>query len=479
MPERQLSPSQPAAAIPAPAIVVIFGITGDLAQRYLLPALYHLLKDGLLAPETEIIGITRQDLTAAQLLDTVDVCVHEPSKTCDPAVLADLRRRLRLIRMDSTDERAYANLLQTLNTIEEQKGVCLNRLYYLSVPPQLQRPIIKHMGTQGLNGSCQHGRATTSLLVEKPFGYDLISARELIDETAAVFNEKQIFRIDHFLAKQSVQDILQFRVEYSAFDRIWNASAIQQVEIIASEKIGIEGRAQFYDSLGALRDFIQNHLLQLLSIIAMEQPTSLSSNELHLAKQHALEAVIPVPATEVTQRTLRGQYDGYRAEVNNTRSSTETYADITVFINNQRWQGVPFRLWTGKALAEKKYEIRLLLDSKIWGDDSYLCFRIQPDATIAMRVNAQPPQLDADLQAAINHFAKPQPAATEYHQAYERVLLDAMRGDRTLFVTSGEVLASWRIIQPVLDAWASNNQGLVLYSPQTAGPLTPTESAVT
>lgn len=451
-----------------PPLLVIFGITGDLAKRYLLPALYRLIKEGALDPEAEIIGITRQDLTTQQLLDRVDLCVHDTDKTCDPVALEKLKKQTRLIQMDPSDPVAYLALLHAMNAIEEEKGICMNRLYYLSIPPQLYRPIIKHMGRQGLNTTCQHGQATTRIVVEKPFGYDLQSAEKLINETASVFEENQIFRVDHFLAKQSVQDILRFRIENPLLETIWNTQHIASIDITASEQISIEGRAQFYDSLGALRDFIQNHLLQLLGIVGMERPPSLDSDQLHTAKQNLLEAVLPVSPKDIGQRTLRGQYESYRQEVENPDSTTETYADISLFIGEERWQDVPFRLWTGKAMAEKKYEIRITFRDKSGAGDHYLRFRIQPAPTIELNLPSQLAGFDKKLRSLVTTYDN---RGSNPRQAYEQVLLDAIAGDRALFVTSGEVLASWRIVQPVLDAWAAGSEDLVTYKPGTAGPL--------
>lgn len=449
-----------------PPIIVIFGITGDLAKRYLLPALYQLIKDGSLDEQAQIIGVTRQDLNAEQLLENVDVCVHEPQGVCDPAALHKLHQQIRLFQMDPTDPLAYTALLHVMNQIEDEKGICMNRLYYLSIPPQLYRPIIKLMGEQGLNASCQHGTATSRIIVEKPFGYDLISAQELIDETASVFDEEQIFRVDHFLAKQSVQDILQFRLDNPSLELIWNNAHVAGIDIMASEQIGIEGRAHFYDALGALRDFIQNHLLQLLSIMTMEQPSALNSHHLHAAKQEVLEAVLPPARDKLATTTHRGQYVGYREEAGNPRSTTETYADLTLFIDQKRWQGVPFRLWTGKALAEKKYEIILRLKESEGATGGHIRFRIQPDPVIES--NLSPTHIRKVPALKTTSVSDHSPAP---RQAYEQVLLDATRGDHTLFVTSGEVLASWHIIQPVLDEWAKNGDDLEIYQPGTAGPL--------
>jgi glucose-6-phosphate 1-dehydrogenase len=463
-----------ATELPSPSIIVIFGITGDLSQRYLLPALYHLIKDGLLHDQTEIIGITRRNVTAEELFEQVELCVNEIDKICDPVVLKAMHERTRMVQMNLDDPVAYADLLKTLNSIEEQKGVCMNRLYYLSIPPQVYGPIIQHMGEAGLNASCQHGQAMTRLLVEKPFGYDLTSAKELISETAKVFGEEQIFRIDHFLAKETVQNILTFRFKNPIFEALWDRQHIGSIEIAAAEKIGIEGRVRFYEPLGALRDIIQSHLLQILAIVTMNQPPTLDSDHIHVTKQALLDQVQTMPPDQVRSRTTRAQYEGYRDEVGNPDSVTETYAAINVFIDSQRWRDVPVSLWTGKALAEKKYEITINFLSHEGAAGNRLRFRLQPNEGIELDLLTKKPGFNDELQPVAMDFSYQQNFENHDHpNAYERVLVDAIRGDHTLFATSEEVLASWRIVQPVLDEWAKNANDLFFYKPGSPGPLSP------
>jgi len=444
-----------------PTLFVIFGITGDLSQRYLLPALYHLFKEDKLHPETEIIGITRRDVTAEELFEQVELCVNEVDKVCDPVVLKTMHDHTRMMQMDLGKTEDYTRLLQTLNAIEDEKGLCMNRLYYLSIPPQVYQPIITQLGAAGLNTSCQHGTAATRLLVEKPFGYDLISAQDLIAETAKVFGEEQVFRIDHFLAKDTAQDILKFRFENPGLASLWNGDHVESVEIAASEQIGIERRVNFYEPLGALRDFIQNHLLQLLAVTLMDQPSTMTSDAIHEARQALLDGLQPVPADQVGQRTIRGQYAGYREEVSNPDSMTETYADVTLFSSNQRWHDVAFRLWTGKKLSEKKSEV--VINFKPSGS---LLLSIQPTAKIEL--SGDPATFPEALRDAVSQY---RPPSNVRNNAYERVLMDAVKGDRTLFATSDEVLASWRVLQPVLDEWAKNSSDIITYRPGSQGPL--------
>lgn len=455
-----------------PTIFVIFGITGDLSQRYLLPALYHLFKDKRLDEHTEIIGVTRRDLTTEQLFQEVELCVNETEKVCDPDALKAMHEHSRMVQMDLNDGEAYAKLLQTLNQIEEEKGVCMNRLFYLSIPPQVYSPVIQHMGNQGLNTGCQHGQGVSRLLVEKPFGYDLHSAEDLIATTGQVFKEEQIFRIDHFLAKETVQNILTFRFKNPLFEPLWNAEHISSIDIAASEHIGIEGRVQFYEPLGALRDLIQNHLMQLFAITTMDQPAAMTSDDIHTSKQHLLDQVQVMPANQVATRAIRGQYEGYKQEVNNNDSATETYADLTLFVDSERWRDVPVRLWTGKNLGEKKYAITVNFKGKHDEPGNQLLFRIQPNEGIELELLTKKPGFDNELQTTAMNFSYEQTFDDHGHpNAYERVLVDAVKGDRTLFTTSEEVLASWRVVQPVLDEWSKNSDNLIIYKPGSTGPL--------
>ncbi|HSH56237.1 MAG TPA: glucose-6-phosphate dehydrogenase [Candidatus Limnocylindrales bacterium] len=462
--------------IPQPAIIVIFGITGDLAQRKLLPALYHLLKDGLLDERTVIVGISRRDVSADQLLEKVELCVNEIDKVCDPEGIRKIRSALRMHHMSLVNDTEYAELKRQLDAIETEQGVCMNRLYYLSIPPQMFTPIVRGMGQNGLNQSCQHGTAAARLLVEKPFGYDLASARELIRETSEWFPEEQLFRIDHYLAKETVQNILAFRMYNPIFTSVWNNQHITAIDITAFEKIDIEGRATFYEEVGALRDFIQSHLLQLLAVVAMDLPDSLSSADVHAQKLRLLEAIEPVSPDQVRSRTIRGQYEGYRTEVNNPTTTTETYAAIELRIDNERWQNIPVRLRTGKALSEKRTDVAIQFrdnDGDGPGMGNRLVFRIQPSEGISLTLLAKKPgysgalepvTMDFDYQYAFDAHGHP--------DAYARVLVDAARGDHTLFTTSDEVVAAWRVVEHIQQAWSRDGDGLTPY-PKGANAMEP------
>jgi len=455
-----------------PAILVIFGITGDLSKRYLLPSLYHLVKNNMLHEQTEIIGITRGNMTLDELLGQIELCVNEVDGICDPATVTKLRTKLRLRHMDVTVPTEYDDLLAELNAIEDKVGTCMNRLYYLSIPPNVASPIITFLGEHGLNKSCQHDAASTRLLVEKPFGYDLHSAQELITETAKQFSEEQVYRIDHYLAKETVQNILAFRFNNPVFEPLWDAGHVEYIEVLANEKLGIEGRVNFYEQTGALRDLIQSHLLQVLALVTMEQPAELSSKAIHSHKLDLMSQMQPVHADRVVTDTIRGQYAGYKSEVDNQDSVTETYAAIRIYIDNERWQNTPIIVKTGKGLTEKLSEVNVVFKPT---DDTphhnILTFRIQPNEGIELSLRIKKPGYDDEIQPVEMEFDYKTAFQKDYTPtAYERVLVDAVRGDHTLFATGEEVIESWRVVQPVIDEWAKNGLNLAEYPLGSNGP---------
>jgi glucose-6-phosphate 1-dehydrogenase len=456
---------------PGPAIVVIFGITGDLVKRKLFPALYGLIKAGLVDDNTKIIGITRQDLSTEAVLS--DLIADYPEY--DERSLKFLKDRFNVQTMDVNSPDDYRKLLETLNKMEDDLGVCLNRLFYLSIPPQVFGNIVTNLGKSGLNKKCKHDIAESRLLVEKPFGYDLKSAEELIRQTNEYFGEDQVFRIDHYLAKETAQNILSFRFNNAIFESIWEERYVARIEISALETIGIENRANFYDQTGALRDIIQSHLLQLLAIVTMEEPLSFSSNDIHTAKIALLNEINPIKTDVVQDLTFRGQYESYRTEVDKPESITETYAAIKVSIDHPRWKNVPIIIKTGKSLNEKKTEVKVTFkrhdkDEKLTQHNS-LTFRIQPNEGIDIGILVKKPGLDNELDLVDMDFSygKYFPDGSQ-PDAYERVLIDAIRGDHTLFSTGQEVLAAWKVIEDILKVWAASGDNLKVYQDNSTGP---------
>jgi glucose-6-phosphate 1-dehydrogenase len=449
-----------------PAIFVIFGITGDLAQRKLLPALYHLFKDNLVHEHTVIVGLSRQNLEVDDLLQKVELCVLEQDNVCDPEVMHAIKSHMCMLRVDPSNPDDYKTLLGSLNDIEASEGVCMNRLYYLSVPPSVYEDVVQNLGEHSLNGSCQHGTATTRLLVEKPFGYDLQSGEELIKHTEKYFSEDQIFRIDHYLAKESAQNILTFRRHNPVFASIWDSMHISRIKVIASEKIGVEGRGGFYDDVGALRDLVQSHLLQLLALVMCELTPGEDDDALHESKQAFLGSL----RSSDPSSTVRGQYEGYRTEVGKEHSTTETFVRIHLKSDIPKWQNTEITVETGKALESKRTEIEVVFQDEE-GNINELTFRIQPNEGIDLQLTAKKPGFTHTLQRVRMDFSYHGVFEEPSHpDAYERVLVDAATGDHSLFATSSEVVASWQALQPILDYWRDSGD-LKMYTIGSEGPV--------
>lgn len=457
-----------------PALIVIFGISGDLSQRKLLPSLYELFKGNFLHEKTVIVGVSRRQISAKDILEKAKKYIQSSDKVIDKAVMKRMENAIHVYTMDLTESEHYANLRKHLDEQEEKAGMCMDRLFYLSIPPQVYRPVVRLLGEQKHHLGClKHKNGGESrLLIEKPFGYDTDSAQELIDEMGAYFKEDQIFRIDHYLAKETAQNILAFRFENPVFEHVWNHEHISRIDVLATEEIGIEGRAIFYDPVGALRDLIQSHLLQLLAITTMEQPTRLDSHGIHASKLRLLQSVQPVPADKVWQRSIRGQYDGYKDEVENQRSTTETFAALRLFIDNKRWKDVPVTIWTGKSLKRKETQIIIhFKHQSIDKRSNKLTFAIQPHEGISLALFVKRPGFARELDQTKMAFSYERTFDEHGHpDAYERVLVDAIRGDRTLFTSGDEIMRAWAIIQPVLDAWNGNGKNLRIYQKHSEGP---------
>jgi len=455
---------------PEPAILVVFGVTGDLSQRYLLPALYHLFKEKLLHAQTRIVGLTRQNVTVDDLFEKIEAGIRSKDPAMDTSALQTMRAHSGLLKFDPSVRDDYDHLKKHLAELEATEGVCMNRLFYLSIPPNLFETTVANLGAAHLETGCDHGKGKSRLLVEKPFGADLASAKELISTTNSVFAEEQVYRIDHYLAKETVQNILTFRRTNPIFASIWDNQHISAIDILASEKIGIEGRVNFYEGVGALRDLIQSHLLQLLAVTTMALPNEFSSEAIHDAKQMLLAAVEAADPSRAT----RGQYDTYKQEVNNPDSTTETFARLSLEINTGVWRGLPVTITTGKALSDRRTEIAVTFrdpheESLI---ANVLTFRIQPNEGIHLQLAVKKPGFEHEIQKALMDFSYQQTFGDSTHpNAYERVLADAVKGDRTLFATSEEVLQSWRIIEPIQEAWQANADGLRNYQSGSDGPM--------
>lgn len=451
-----------------PTSLVIFGITGDLAQRKLLPALYNLASYGMLPDTFRIVGATRRTVTSADILQRLPEFIPD----IDKSVVAWLSARLKVVTMDLLDANDYVALGDTLDHIENKAGVCMHRLFYLAIPAQTYAPVVERLADAGLNQACQHGTSDSRLLIEKPFGFDTRSAEELIAILTEAFAEKQTYRIDHYLAKETAQNILTFRFNNAVFRGLWSNKHIQSITITASEKLGIEGRTIFYEQTGALRDLIQSHLLQLLALVTMEEPTAFRADAIHKQKLALLQAITPIAPNMVAARSVRGQYDSYKTEVQSDHSTTETFAALRLEIANARWKGVPIIIQTGKALARKLIQIAIVFGEKDHAEHTNtLTINIQPNEGIDLQLLAKEPGFNQAMHPVTMAFRYDQVFAGHTQpDAYERVIRDAIRGDRALFTTSDEVLVSWRIIEHVLAEWGKNDTGLQIYQKGSHGP---------
>lgn len=412
--------------------LLVFGITGDLSTRKLLPALRSILKSKN-APDIEIIGVSRREVNIKELLG---------------ASLGDssLAPRVSVFTMDLASSKEYGRLKEHVHPKDGEQ-----LLVYLSVPPAAATQIVDFLGQAGLN------TPNVKLLFEKPFGIDLISAKEVIERTARYYREEQIYRIDHYLAKEMAQNIVAFRGGNALFSHVWNKAAIEKIEVTALEKIGIEGRAGFYEQTGALRDVVQGHLMQLLALVLMEIPPNLDWDALPELRQVALESIHPGDP----RRAVRAQYEGYQHEVVNQGSLTETFVSLHLASNDPRWKDVPLVLTTGKALNKKTTEVRVYFRKFHDAQSNCLIFRIQPDEGIEIDLFTKQPGYERKFERQKLGFSYPEDAVLP--DAYEQVLVDAISSKKSLFTSSGEVLASWRILQPILESWGMADQPLFIY----------------
>ena len=441
-----------------PLLFVIFGISGDLAKRKLMPALYRLIEQEGMPKEFKIIGISRQPgYTEETLFDNVKGFIDSPNAY----QLSYLKHHTSIIHnpLKSADD---ATALRTeLEKLSASLGSNTQRIYYLSIPPAAFPGLMQLLGSTKHNLPFPNEADKPRLLVEKPFGYDSNSAAALIRSAHESYGEAQIYRIDHYLAKETAQNILAFRFKNSLFESIWNDRHIEKIEIAAHEKIDIEGRSNFYEQTGALRDIIQSHLMQLLAIVMMDEPSQLSSTAIHHKKLQLLQAIAPASS----KSAVRGQYDGYLSSVNNPHSTTETFARLPISITTPTWQNTEVILETGKALSEKATYVKVIFRASDHHDKpNVLTFEIQPREGITLELQAKKPGLTNHTQPVTMQFDYDSSFDLPSAEAYERVIMDAIRGDQTLFATGDEIMAAWHVVDPVLKDWANDQKGMRLYA---------------
>jgi glucose-6-phosphate 1-dehydrogenase len=478
------------ARIPDPSVVVLFGATGDLAHRKVLPALYHLWRTDLLPHEFQVLAVGRRPFDDETFRAGIRASLEKYSRILplDAEAWRSFEERISYLHLDFEDADGFDSLVTRLDGIDRDCGTRGNRLFYLATQPSQFAEIVGQLGRVGLD----HERLESGwrrVVIEKPFGHDLDSAKRLNREVAKVFRESQVYRIDHYLGKETVRNLLVFRFGNGIFEPLWNRRYVDHVQITVAESIGIENRGAFYEATGASRDVLQNHLLQLVSLVAMEPPATFEANALRDEKVKVLRAISSDPLNPATD-AVRGQYGpgwvaatqvpGYRQEPDvDPESETETFVAARLTIDDWRWSGVPFYVRTGKRLPKRATEIaiqyrevphRLFKDEGVAPDANLLAIRIQPDEGIMLRFGAKVPGLRLDVRSVTMDFTYGSAFNVDSPDAYETLILDALQGDASLFTRADEVEEAWGIVDPIINAWAEGPPDFPNYDAGTWGP---------
>ncbi len=440
-----------------PTIFIIFGITGDLSGRKLLPSLLNLYVKKRLPPKFAIVGFSRRPFTREEfrqfIRDHMKVKPGEYHEEDIKHFLDHMYYEQGLFDVPAS----YTNLAVRLQMIDDGFHQCSNKLFHLAVAPSFYETILEHLSKSGLTIPCIGDEGWTKVLVEKPFGHNIETAKKLDKRLGELFKEEQIFRIDHYLAKEALQNIMAFRFTNTLFEPLWNSNHIEAVHVKLLEKSGIEGRGGFYDDIGALKDVGQNHILQMLALIAMEPPETFDAPSIRRERAKLLGRLKLIPVKNMTDMVVRGQYEGYAHEKGVKRNSkTETYFRLETYIDSKRWKNVPFYLESGKALSESKSEIDIYFKNKEGNENgqNILTFRIQPDEGIKIRFFVKTPGFGMKVEPKTLKFKYSDfPSLQDLPDAYERVLYDAIMGDQTLFTSTDEVLAAWKFITAIISAW--------------------------
>ena len=481
--------------VPDPCAIVIFGATGDLTHRKLMPAVYTLARLGLLPAECAVVGVARRAMSDEGFRDQMGKAVLGASPTAqDEASWQSFAQRLFYVNADASDPEGYGRLRASLERLDREHGTGGNRLYYLATAPELYAEIIRGIGQHRLVTRPSPGgspaRPWTRIIVEKPFGRDLASARELNQVLLGVFRESQIFRIDHYLGKETVQNILVFRFANGIFEPIWNQHYVDHVQITVAETVGVEGRAGYYDTAGVVRDMVQSHMMQLLTLIAMESPVAMDAEAVRDEKHKVLRAARRIPLEDVSRNVVLGQYGpgtidghpvpGYREEPRVPPDSrTPTFVAMRLFVDNWRWAGVPFYLRSGKRLPKRVTEVAVqfkraplpLFPDSGGSEPNLLVMNIQPDEVISIQFVAKIPGMTTTLRPVHMGFRFGAAFGGEEMSAYERLLLDALLGDSTLFTRRDEVEEAWDLMGSILTWWEQvTTEPIPIYPAGTWGP---------
>ena len=475
----ELEDRSPQMRVPEGCAIVIFGATGDLTRRMIVPALFSLQQRGLLPDDFAIVGFSRSKWNTAVFREEMETAVREyaGATTIDGTAWKDFAQRLHYISGNYGSRKDFEQLAELLGRVSDEHSCGGNYVFYLSTPPSVYSDVIQQLGAVGLHQANGERSSWRRVVIEKPFGRDLATAQTLNAQIANVFAETQTYRIDHYLGKETVQNILVFRLANHIFEPLWNRRYVDHVQITASESIGIEHRAGYYEESGAMRDMFQNHLLQLYSLVAMDPPVVFDAEEVGAEKIKVLRATRPIPLTQIDQWAVRGQYGpgwsrgeyvkGYREEENtDPHSNRETFAALKLYIDNWRWEGVPFYLRSGKSMTKKVTEIAIQfkrVPHLLFGltpadalNPNAIVIRVQPNEGFSLQFRVKSPgqtirvhqvSMNFDYESLFNGEAPP---------AYETLLLDIMRGDRTLFAHSEWIEYAWALITPIIEAWESS-----------------------
>ena len=455
-------------------VFAIFGATGDLARRKLFPALFALHKSGLLPEKLKIIATARTKHSTSQFQNSL----KESTKPQDSKNWQDFSQKIEFIASDVAENKDLDKIAHRLAEIEKETKSCIKAIIYLAIAPTIYENAFKNIGGYKLNFGCLVHKNKSRVVIEKPFGYDFESSQRLNAQIAKFFEKEQIFRIDHFLGKETVQNILAFRFGNEIFEPVLNTDYVDNIQITFTEYGGIEKRGAFYDQTGALRDVVQNHLFQLLAVATMEEPQSFAHEDFRERRVEIIKSIKKMEKEDVGKYTVRAQYEGYVNEENvGPNSQTETYSLVKLFLENKRWQNVPIYIRTGKKLAgdvasiiysfkEKKHKVF----ENFWQNPmpNHITIQIKPAEGIGIRLVAKKPGMTTALEPVDMEFCYRRSFDTPQPEAYERLLMDVILGDQTLFI--GEVGASWKVIDPIREAWDSGKSPLAFYKPGSWGP---------